>query len=360
MNIMHIIAAPAPGGAETLVKDLAIEQKKRGHMVHICFLETAEESERDLNFALQFMAKLNEHGVSFSFLGPSARQKIWRGIFNLRHAIRRHRPQVIHSHLYWGLIFLIFVRKKFRVVYTHHNVLLRCPRVLYYVWNMVVDRFVAISSVCRVVLEAAVKRRTDLIYNGVSSDRIGDFGQSDSPQCDKHIFRILAIGALTPQKNHKFIIDSLADLRVPRWTLDIAGEGELLQMLQERARGLGIAHQVRFLGAVTNIPERLKEADLLVMGSQWEGFPISLLEAGLAGLPVVVTDVGGCREIVAKLKNGFVVSSFQTSEFSQAIKRVHDDPSLAAQFRMNALVNSTVFSIEHCATNYERVYNSKK
>ena len=82
-------------------------------------------------------------------------------------------------------------------------------------------------------------------------------------------------------------------------TLLVVGDGPLAKDLPWEAQRLGVAEHVHWLGAREDVPQLLAAMDVLVLCSRTEGLPLAPIEAMAAGRPVVVTDVGGCAEIVA-------------------------------------------------------------
>jgi len=88
----------------------------------------------------------------------------------------------------------------------------------------------------------------------------------------------------------------------------IAGDGELRAMLEAEARQT-LGEQVRFLGWVSDLPVLYAALDVVVLTSLNEGTPVALIEAIIAGRPVVATDVGGVSEVVHDGVNGSLVPS---------------------------------------------------
>lgn len=101
--------------------------------------------------------------------------------------------------------------------------------------------------------------------------------------------RLLAIGRLVPQKNYPLLLNALGGIRDLEWTIDILGDGPLLNDLTERARALGIANRVTFHGFVRDPLPYLTRAHALLLSSSWEGQGAVLLEALACGCPVIAT-----------------------------------------------------------------------
>ena len=101
--------------------------------------------------------------------------------------------------------------------------------------------------------------------------------------------RILTVGRLSPQKNQALLLDAFARLPADA-RLVILGEGDLRPALERQADELGIADRVRMPGFRLHPGPVYRSADLFVMSSDFEGYPVAMLEAMHAGLPIVSTD----------------------------------------------------------------------
>ncbi len=111
---------------------------------------------------------------------------------------------------------------------------------------------------------------------------------------------LLTVALLNYNKGHSFLLDALPPVvrQHPRLCVALAGDGEAASALKRQARRLGIDRHVRFLGYRQDVPDLLAAADLFVMPSLTEGFCSVLVEAMLAGRPIVTTNVGGIPEVV--------------------------------------------------------------
>lgn len=168
-------------------------------------------------------------------------------------------------------------------------------------------------------------------------------------------FVVLAVGRLHKQKGHKYLLQAAAEVlkEKPNALFLIAGYGPLLAKLERRARKLGIAERVRFLGYCKEVDALLAAADLFVLPSLWEGMSNAILEAMAAEKPVVATAVDGNVEQVVEGETGLLVPPADPRALSEAILRVARDPVLAEcmgragrsrveeQFSMEKMIEST-------------------
>jgi glycosyltransferase involved in cell wall biosynthesis len=125
---------------------------------------------------------------------------------------------------------------------------------------------------------------------------------------------------------------------VPEAFFVLAGEGREREILQTRARALGIANRVSFLGHRNDIPDLLASCDVFVLPSLYEGLPVSVLEAMAAGKPVVATAVGGTCEVVLHGQTGLLVPPRDPAALARAIRTLLADPDLVQQLTQAAKV----------------------
>ncbi len=109
----------------------------------------------------------------------------------------------------------------------------------------------------------------------------------------------------------------------------ITGSGEERESLENLVRELQIGDLVHFCGFVPNVPRYAKAFDVYLLPSMKEGLPYVLLEAGLAGLPIVATDVGGVTDIIRDGVSGIVIPPKNPARITDAVKMVIEHKDLA-------------------------------
>lgn len=151
---------------------------------------------------------------------------------------------------------------------------------------------------------------------------------------------IVSVGRFTPEKNYKLLIQSFKDVVIahPEVVLHIYGRIDKSLGIQELIEEQGLSNSVVLEGEVDNIQDRIRNANAFVMSSKSEGMPNALLEAMALGLPVISTDCppGGPRELIENEMNGLLVQNENAKELSDAIIRIIEDESLAANLGKNA------------------------
>ena len=155
----------------------------------------------------------------------------------------------------------------------------------------------------------------------------------------------MAVGRLVVQKDFPNLLRAFAQLADKKSILLIAGNGVLREELGACAAELGIADRVRFAGVRPDISGWYNAADAYVMSSIFEGLSVALLEAAASGLPFVVTDVGGNREIVLHGVNGYLVPSQDSAALGAAMQRLVNLPE-------EKLEEFRLASRNHCMEKY--------
>jgi glycosyltransferase involved in cell wall biosynthesis len=140
-------------------------------------------------------------------------------------------------------------------------------------------------------------------------------------------------GRLTAQKSLERALEAVAGAEDVQ--LVIAGDGPDRMQLEERARELGIAGRVSFLGAQPRerIVELFHAADAAILSSSWENFPHTVVEALAAGTPVLAMEAGGVAEVVRDEENGLLVPAGDTAALRDAVRRYFGDEDLRERLR---------------------------
>jgi glycosyltransferase involved in cell wall biosynthesis len=143
--------------------------------------------------------------------------------------------------------------------------------------------------------------------------------------------RLTMVARFEPQKDHAGLLRALARLSRLPWTADLVGDGPGQAEARSLARALGLQDRVTFLGARTDVPELLADAQLAVLTTRWESLPLAVLEAMRAGLPVLASEVGGVGEAVTHGRNGLLVAPGDDVGLVAALRALLTDAELRAR-----------------------------
>jgi len=347
MRVLHSTKVQGIGGAEQHLLALLPALRDRGIDARFLSLDGGLDAER-------FHEALEERGVPYERVscGADASPRLARDVIR---ATRRARPDLIHTHMVhadvYGSVAAHVLRTPF--VSTRHNddrYLLGPFRHVDRTFMHGVGRIVAISDAVRdfhVRAGLPADKLVTIHYGLDEPPRV----PSETTPADVGVRPgaplVVAVGRLIEQKDHATLLRAFAQVheRLPDARLAILGWGRLEGALRAQIGALGLDGAAFLLGRVE--PRAwLERADVFAHTSRWEGFGIVLLEAMLAGLPVVATRVSAIPEIVVDGKTGVLTASGDADAISAALTELLESPArraeLGAAGRRRALAEFSV------------------
>lgn len=170
-------------------------------------------------------------------------------------------------------------------------------------------------------------------------------------------FVITIVASLIPVKNHECLLRAFVTVyrNHPECRLWVIGDGSLKSDLMDLSDCLGISKAVKFWGLRDDVSDLLKDSDVFVLSSLYEGSPMSIIEAMAAGLPVVATNVGGVPDLVSD-SNGILVEPNDDQALAHALVSLVEDGSLRRSMGKASKKNSRRYDAEIVAEQYERLY----
>ena len=216
-------------------------------------------------------------------------------------------------------------------------------------------------------LEGVPANRLGLIYNGIDIARFTDAGTPAATRArlglGPQTLTLVMVGNLIPYKGHSDLITALglASAKLPHdWRLLVVGRDEgIASALRAQATELRIDDKISFLDVRNDVPEILNACDIGVLCSHQEGFSNAVLEGMAAGLPMIVTNVGGNAEAVLDGETGIVVPPRDPEHLAAAIIRLADNPSLRTSFGSAARCRMAEhFALERSIDDYDALYRA--
>ena len=364
MRIGLWLESDGPGGAELVVFRLAEELRRRGH--HVLPMGPAKgvgwlgAKFRDAGFVTRV----------FTLKRPLD----WGCLKDLVQQIKQDRLDLIHSHEFTMAVYGAAAGRmagRPHVTTMHGNQVMTAA-----LRRRIALRWAFRRSKATIAVSAQTRRDLDdalglapgvvqVILNGVP-DRQGDptpirreLGVAPNERL------LVAIGNLDVRKGHIFLLQALEQLRaaglqVP-WRLAIAGGrgGDQRETLEAFAREHGFQDRVHLLSQREDIPNLLAAADVFAMPSLWEGLPLALLEAMLAGKAIVASRISGIPEAVTDGVEGLLSTAGDVASLSQALGRLLSDSELRTRLGAAALARAKrEFTVEAMADAYERCYRA--
>ncbi len=164
---------------------------------------------------------------------------------------------------------------------------------------------------------------------------------------------LVAVGRLNAQKGFDVLLQALRQLHHPEGVrLLIVGGGEEHEALTRQSTALSLGDRVRITGWTDHVRDFLSQGDIFVLPSRSEGFPLAIVEAMLAGLPVVATDVGGVPESVLEGVTGLLVPKDDPERLATALQRLIADPDLRLRMGRRGREVARSFTDERMAGAY--------
>ncbi len=188
--------------------------------------------------------------------------------------------------------------------------------------------------------EGVAPRFLRIIYNNVDTARIDlppKTARSSVGLSSEH-FVFASVGSLIPRKGMDLLIKAFAPVHAayPHTRLVIIGGGPERAALERLAAAQGVGAAVLFLGESTTAPALVRDlADVSLLASSWEGFPLVLLEAGYFGRPIIATNVGGVPDLVRHEDTGLLVPPGDVPAMSHAMRVLVQDTALREKIGAN-------------------------
>ena len=348
-KIIELIPNISEGGAETLVKDYCLLLKEKGYEMEVITLLPPSKSSSNFQILQKNGITVTSLDKSRSFYKNWFLRNLWRYTIRpfyaarrLAHLIKISQPSCIHIHMRM-LEYLARIPQHLsgiKLLYTCHNE----PRLFFNKKRSVLEyraakKLIAANGLKLIALHEAMRLElnemfsvdtTLVVHNGV------DFTRFKNIKIDKSEYRTFIglndddfvvghIGRFNTQKNHRFVLQSIANLlhQKPNAKLLLIGDGPLRGQVEEQIASLDIKKKCIILEHRADIPQLLSIMDVFLFPSLFEGLPVTLVEAQAVGL----------RSIVS---NTITPECF----FSENV--VPLDLNASADIWVNAIVDSTV------------------
>jgi glycosyltransferase involved in cell wall biosynthesis len=226
------------------------------------------------------------------------------------------------------------------------------------------DAVVAVSQHLKSVLEPRYPKKIVVIRNFIDIDEIpatpaerpDELMQSVAP------YRVILVGRCVPVKRIDLFIDTIASLRNDHKLEvegSICGDGPLLATMKQYANTKGVAKFIHFRGFVHNMEPEWASTNALVMPSDHEGLPMTLLEALLRKVPVVAHNAGGIPEVLDHGNSGLLVDNHSAAGYAEKLALLINQPEIASQLAANGQNHiKKEFSKHENVQKYETLYRA--
>ena len=288
--------------------------------------------------------------------------------------LRRLRPDIVHTHSSkagilgrWAAV-LAGVPHVVHSIhgYGFHDGQRRAVKELFIALERATGRLAtsAFIGVCRANIDRGLELgffspdRVSLIRSGV---RLSDFGPGVSSGNGSRVTTVGMVACLKPQKAPLDFVEVAA--RVVRSCgpghpvrFVLVGDGELRESVERRIRDEGLEEHVSLMGWIRDIPVVMRELDLLLHTSRWEGLPRVFPEAMATGLPIVATRVDGAPEAVEEGVTGFLLPPGDVDGLARRTLQLIRDEELRRRMGQTALGKVAPWDIDQMVRSQERLY----
>lgn len=353
MKILQVIPYFCFGGAETMCENLTYALQKAGH--EVCVVSLYPER-------TPISRRMEEAGVRLVYLDKKLGLDVSM-VPKLYRIMKQEMPDAVHTHL--DVIKYAVAAARLagvkHCVHTVHNVaekeaegrIQKSINSLYFKlgWSTPVALSPEVQATI-VSFYGMDAEQVPVVYNGIDLSRCipkEDYRTGDA-------VNLLHIGRFNAQKNHAGLLNMFRKLKDshPECRLSLIGDGELRQEMEALAKALGIEDSVRFLGSQSNVYPYLHDADIFVLPSNYEGMPMTIIEAMGTGLPVVAAEVGGIPDMLTNGESGFLTRD--EASFLEACEALIADEALRIKLGSQAKLDSRRFSAEYMAQKYCEAY----
>lgn len=325
-----ITRADELGGAQVHVRDLAAALLRQGEDVSV--LAGGDGI---------LFEQLAGQGVPFCklkhLIHPIKPWKDWKAYREIRAVLSEISPDLVTTHSNKaGLLGRLAARSlKIPAVHTSHGFLFggrqqkasgRFYSLMENIAARIGDKVIAVAEsefTLAEDLRVINPERMTVIHNGLPDL---DPPQMAVPEAEPPV--LIMVARFAEPKDHLTLLKALSGLKQLNWSLQLAGNGAGRPRAERLAEDLGIAERINFSGVCEDVSARLAASQIFVLSSRREGFPLTVLEAMRAGLPVIASDVGGIGEAVEDEKTGFLFPPGDVERLKFRLERLINDPQL--------------------------------
>jgi glycosyltransferase involved in cell wall biosynthesis len=366
MKIVQVLNSLTVGGIEKVVVDICNTFDSKENNIFIITL-----SDQDLTLKPKLNKNVEVICLPFKNDSILGLLSFWLfGIPKLIKIINKIKPDIVHSHLYYHYLLFLSISLKFsRIKPTsfrtvHTSGLFYSSKSLLNIFRCKVEKFALSIYPTRLVsisknvfnnndrLFSKVAFENRFIPNGINMKR---FSKSNYQDIKKNDFGIQEdcmvvsyVSRLDKGKNHICLLNSWVKVidKFPNSILCLVGDGVLKNELKEYVKLLGLEQKVSFLGTIDNVASLLCITDIAVFPSQFEGFPISLIEKLAMGLPVITSDIDVFKEVIIENENGFICKVNNSDDYADKMILLLGNEELRNYIGKNAIQTSKKYDIE--------------
>ncbi len=322
-------------------------------------------------YILTFYNYREIYSFSGNYFSLNLKQKTWRKLllpFKIFKLIKFISPNIIisfmeHTNILTILVKFIFQLKIPLIICNHNNPKLAYKNNKRYMLFLI-KRLYKLNLVNLLItlskdLQNFFKRECNIkkekvitIYNGINTQEITDLSKAkisyEEIFKDEDIIKFITVGRLIESKGHNYLITAFFKVKnkIPNSKLIIIGEGNMRRQLELLIEQKNLNKDVYLLGFKKNPYKYLSKSDIFILSSEFEAFPLVLLEALACGLPIISTNCKtGPKEILSNGQYGLLTKVMDSDDLAKKMIFLAKSKNLMLKFAERSLKRSKDFDI---------------
>jgi len=331
IQVLQLIDSLAAGGAERMSLNLCNELATRaGIKVTLCATRTGGELQSQISAQVNIIILQKKHILDLS------------AFLKLKRITREQNIDIIHAHSS-SIMWAMWLRKNgtTKIVWHDHFGGALGWRQILILFRRRIDMSIAVNRQLAYWHKKRLKIKCNkilLLKNFVVRNNAKPLDKLPGNQGR----RIISLANFREQKDHITLLEAFYTFsrKYPQWSLLLAGakiDEQYYQQVKSLSQKLNLTDKVFFLGQIKNITSLLKTCNIGVLSSSQEGLPLALLEYGAAGLPVIATHVGDCKQVIPDDSFGWLVAPNHSEQFANALTEAAQNPQLRIRKGNNLL-----------------------
>lgn len=294
-----------------------------------------------------------------------------KAYFQVKKIVEDNQIDLIHCHSPMGGVIgrVVGITTKVKVIYTAHgfHFFKGAPIinwVLYYAIEKILSKFtdiiITINEEDYAIAKKFFAKRVEYVPGiGIDVQKIKNL------IIDKKIKRqemkisnetiLMSVGELSKRKNHIKVIEDLEKIKDRNFYYFICGEGKYREILEKKIKDLKLDNKIILLGYREDIYELLSISDIFLFPSIQEGLPVALMEAMASGVPTIVSNIRGNRDLIINGENGFLVEN-SVEKYTKKIELLLDNKELREKFKKESSRKILEFDISKVREVMRKIY----
>lgn len=331
MRILQLIDSLHAGGAERMAVNISNVLADNGYEVWLCASRTGGALECFVDKKENYLQLAKKHGLDIA------------AFFRLVKLIRKNKITLIHAHsssVFWAVAAKVFCPDIKVIWHDHLGKRIeeeKLNRIIIIIISFLIDGVISVND----ILKTWSQKKLSVTASKIVFINNFPLLRAAKPEekITNKILQILCLANLRWQKDHITLIKAIDLLvnqkNITNFNVALAGiysDDDYYRAIKSEIETRALNNYFEIRGSVSDTASLLYSADIGVLSSVSEGLPVSLLEYGLAGLPVVVTHVGQCAEVVDNGNVGMLVPPSNPEALAQALLTFIQQPELRISF----------------------------